>query len=411
MEPDVHQDRGIIGGGVFVLTGVVAATQAGPAVSLSFVAAGIASAAAAPCYAEFAGMIPVSGSAYPYGYAVLGEFFAWIIGWDLLIEYILVVAVVAIGISGYINELLSGLGFEVPAWAASAPGGGDGGAVDLFAVLLCLFIAGIQIRGIRESANFNNIMVLIKLAIIAAIIAIGVFFVDPGNLTPFFPFGVGGVFTGAAVVFFAVFGYDTLTAAAEAAVNPQRDLPRAVILSSAIALTLYVLMSVILTGLAPYESLNNPAPVATAFKNAGLPWVANVISVAAITGIISVLFAFLLGAARVWFAVSRDGLLPRWFAHPHPRFRTPYRPTAILGVVTTLVAGFFPITAVAELVNIGVLDRFHHRLRVRVDPRRTRPEIRRSFRTPLVSIVPLLGIIFSVVLIASLPPATAGCGS
>jgi basic amino acid/polyamine antiporter, APA family len=391
-----------------VLTGVVAATQAGPAVSLSFLVAGIASAAAALCYAEFAGMIPVSGSAY--GYAVLGEFFAWIIGWDLLIEYTLVVAVVAIGISGYINELLSGLGFEVPAWAASAPGGGDGGAVDLFAVLLCLFIAGIQIRGIRESANFNNVMVLIKLAIIAAIIAIGVFFVDPGNLTPFFPFGVGGVFTGAAVVFFAVFGYDTLTTAAEEAVSPQRDLPRAVILSLAIALTLYVLMSVILTGIAPYESLDNPAPVATAFKDAGLPWVANVISVAAIAGIISVLFAFMLGAARVWFAVSRDGLLPRWFAYPHPRFRTPYRPTAILGVVTALVAGFFPITAVAELVNIGVLTAFIIVCASVWILHRTRPETRRSFRTPLVPIVPLLGIIFSVYLSRAYRPLP-GSGS
>jgi basic amino acid/polyamine antiporter, APA family len=254
-----------------VLTGVVAATQAGSAGSLSSIAAGIASAAAAPCYAEFAGMIPVSGSAYTYGYAVLGEFFAWIIDWDLLIEYILVVAVVAIGISGSINELLSGLGFEVPAWAASAPGGGDGGAVDLFAVLLCLFIAGIQIRGIRERQlqqqhgadqardyrrHHRDRRVLRR----------------PGQPDSLLPVRCGrGVHRGA-VVFFAVFGYDTLTTAAEAAVNPQRDLPRAVILSSAIALTLYVLMSVILTGLAPYESLNNPAPVATAFKNAGFPW-------------------------------------------------------------------------------------------------------------------------------------------
>ncbi|MCA3747590.1 MAG: amino acid permease [Rubrobacter sp.] len=397
---------GIIGVGVFVLTGVVAANQAGPAVALSFVVAGIASAAAALCYAEFAGMIPVSGSAYTYGYAVLGEFFAWIIGWDLLIEYTLVVAVVAIGISGYINELLSGLGVGVPEWAASAPGGGDGGVVNLFAVLLCLFIAGLQIRGIRESANFNNAMVILKLGIIVVIIAIGAFFVDPDNLTPFFPYGIAGVFTGAAVVFFAVFGYDTLTTAAEEATDPQRDLPRAVILSLAIALVLYVLMSLVVTGMVPYQRLDTPAPVAVAFQEVGLPWVARVISVAAIAGIISVLFAFMLGAARVWFAMSRDGLLPRWFCRLHPSYRTPYRPTAILGVATALVAGFFPITTVAELVNIGVLSAFIIVCASVWILRRTRPDLPRSFRTPLVPLVPIIGIAFSAVLIASLPPAT-----
>ncbi|MGH3146243.1 MAG: amino acid permease, partial [Rubrobacter sp.] len=218
----------IIGVGAFVLTGTVAANQAGPGVALSFVLAGLISASAALCYAEFASMIPVTGSAYTYSYAVLGEIFAWAIGWDLLLEYSLVVPVVAIGIAGYLNELLVALGFGLPGWAASGPF--EGGVVNLFAVLLCLGIAGLQIWGTKESVRLNAAAVIVKLAVIAFVIALGVFFISPGNLTPFLPFGSLGVITGAGVVFFAVFGYDTLTTAAEESINPQRDLPRAVIL-------------------------------------------------------------------------------------------------------------------------------------------------------------------------------------
>jgi len=396
----------IIGVGVFVLSGTVAANQSGPAVALAFVAAGIVSAAAALSYAEFASMIPVSGSAYTYSYAVLGEFFAWIIGWDLLVEYTMVVGVVAIGMSGYLNELLSGVGIEVPAWAATAPGGGDGGVVNLFAVLLCLFIAGIQIRGIEQSAKFNSAMVVVKLAIIAIIIVLGAFFVSPDNLTPFFPFGAGGILAGAAIVFFAVFGYDTLTTAAEEAVNPQRDLPRAVILSLAIALTLYVLMSVVVTGMVPYTQLDTPAPVSVAFQEVGLPFVAAVVAVAAIAGIISVLFAFMLGAARVWFALGRDGLLPGWFSRLHPRYRTPYRTTAIIGVLTAVVAGFLPITVIAEFVNIGVLGAFILVCTSVIILRYRNPEIERGFRTPLMPFTPIVGIVGSLVLISFLEPST-----
>lgn len=391
----------IIGVGVFVLTGTVAANQAGPAVALSFVIAGLASAAAALCYAEFASMIPVSGSAYTYSYAVLGELFAWFIGWDLLLEYTLVVAVVAIGLSGYVNELLSGLGFGVPESLAAAPA--DGGVVNLFAVLLCLFIAGLQIRGTQESARFNNVMVVLKLAIIVVIIAVGIFFVNPANLTPFMPFGLGGVLAGAGVVFFAVFGYDTLTTAAEESVNPQRDLPRAVLLSLAIAMVLYVLMSVVVTGMVPYNTLGDTdAPVAFAFRQVGLNSVAIIISVAAIAGIVSVLYAFMLGAARVWFAISRDGLLPRWFARPHPSFRTPYRPTLIIGIVTAVVAGFIPIETLAVLVNIGVLSAFVVVCASVLILRRRSPEMERGFRTPLMPFTPIFGILASLLLIYSL---------
>jgi APA family basic amino acid/polyamine antiporter len=397
---------GIIGVGVFVLTGVAAATKAGPAVAVSFLIAGIASAAAALCYAEFAGMIPVAGSAYTYGYAVLGELPAWIIGWDLMLEYTLVVAVVAIGLGGYVNTLLEGVGIGVPAWMAGAPGTGSGRVIDLFAVVICLLIAWLLFRGIEVGARFNDTMVIVKLVAIALVIVVGAFYVNTDNLTPFAPFGLSGIVAGAALVFFAVFGYDTLTTAAEEAKNPQRDLPRAVLLSLTISMVAYVLISLVLTGMAPYRTLNNAAPVANAFLDHGLRVFSSVISVAAIAGITSVLFAFSLAAARVWFAVSRDGLLPAWFAKVHPRHRTPYRPTWIIGAVTAVVAGFTPIADVAVLVNIGTLTAFIIVSVSIIVLRRTQPQVPRTFRTPLVPLVPLVGIAFSVWLIASLEPVT-----
>ncbi len=394
----------IIGVGVFVLTGEVAAGNAGPGVALSFVVAGLVSAAAALCYAEFASMIPVTGSAYTYSYAVLGEIFAWVIGWDLLLEYALVVPVVAIGIAGYMNDLLEGIGLGIPGALTAGPA--EGGVVNLFAVLLCLFIAGIQIRGTQESARFNSAAVILKLTIIAAIIAIGIFFVDPANLTPFLPFGFGGVIAGAGIVFFAVFGYDTLTTAAEEAINPQRDLPRAVLLSLGVSLVAYILMSLIITGMVPYDSLGVPAPVSFAFREAGLPVMGAVVSVAAIAGIISVLFAFMLGAARIWFAMGRDGLLPGWFSELHPRYRTPHRTTAILGVVTAVFAGLVPLGTLATLVNIGVLSAFVLVCAAVVVLRYRSPEMERGFRTPLMPVLPIVGILGSLVLIYSLGSGT-----
>jgi basic amino acid/polyamine antiporter, APA family len=396
----------IIGVGVFVLTGVAAATQAGPAVALSFIIAGIASASAALCYAEFASMIPVAGSAYTYGYAVLGEIIAWIIGWDLLIEYTLVVAVVAIGLAGYVNALLTGVGVHVPAAIAGAPGTGPGHVVDLFAIVICFFIAWLLTRGIEEGARFNSIVVAIKLAIVIFTIVFGAFFVHPSNWTPFAPFGFTGIMGGAALVFFAVFGYDAMSTAAEEARNPQRDIPIAILLSLAIAMTLYVLMSLVLTGMVSYKTLNNPAPVANAFLALGHPIMATIISLGAIAGITSVLFAFMLAAARIWFALGRDGLLPAWFARTHPVHKTPYRPTWIIGVVTAVVAGFTPIAVVAELVNIGTLSAFIIVCASIIILRRSRPELKRGFKTPAVPIVPLIGIAFSAWLIASLQPLT-----
>ncbi|HEY8006521.1 MAG TPA: amino acid permease [Methylocella sp.] len=394
---------GLIGAGIFVLTGVVAATQAGPAVSLSFVIAGVASAAAALSYAEFAGMIPVAGSAYTYGYTVLGELVAWVIGWDLLLEYALVVAVVSIGWSGYVQALLSLFGFTLPNWAMGAPGTGTGHVLDLPAMLGSLATAGLLTLRIEWGARFNTVMVIIKLAAVVLVVAAGLPHVNSANYHPFMPFGFGGVAEGAAVVFFAVFGYDTLTTAAEEAKDPQRQLPRAVLLSLAISLVLYIAMSLVLTGIVRYDQLNSAAPVAAAFTAIDMPWVTLIVSAAAVAGIASVMFAFMLGCARIWFAMSRDGLLPGWFAQVHPRFRTPYRPTLIAGGLTAFVAAFYPIKQVAELVNIGTLSAFIIICFSVIVLRRTRPDVPRTFRTPLVPWIPLAGIGFSVWLLSKLP--------
>lgn len=394
---------GLIGAGIFVLTGVVAATQAGPAVSLSFVVAGLASAAAALCYAEFAGMIPVAGSAYTYGYAALGEIVAWVIGWDLLLEYSLVVAVVSIGWSGYLQALLGEFGLALPDWAMGAAGTGSGHVIDLAAMLGSLAVAGLLMLRIEWGARFNTAMVLLKIAAVILVIAAGLPYVKTSNWHPFMPYGFSGVVEGAAVVFFAVFGYDTLTTAAEEARDPQRQLPVAVVLSLALSLALYIAMSLVLTGLVRYDALNNAAPVAAAFTAIGLPWVTVLVSAAAVAGIASVMLAFLLGCARIWFAMSRDGLLPAWFSQVHPRFRTPHRPTLIAGALTALVAAFFPIKAVAELVNIGTLSAFVIICSAVIVLRRTRPDARRTFRTPLVPWIPLSGIGFSLWLLSKLP--------
>uniref|UniRef100_A0A942T3I5 Amino acid permease n=3 Tax=Neobacillus citreus TaxID=2833578 RepID=A0A942T3I5_9BACI len=397
---------GIIGVGIFVLTGVAAAEHAGPAVILSFMIAGLASAAAALCYAEFAGLIPVAGSAYTYSYAVLGEGAAWLIGWDLLLEYTLVIAVVAIGWSGYMQEILQQIGIHVPVWAQGAPGTGAGHKVDLIAMIISLAIAGLLTIGMKWGARFNNLMVIIKLSIVVVVIAVGSFYVDTANWHPFMPFGFHGVMGGAALVFFAVFGYDTLTTAAEEAKNPQRDLPRAVVLSLTIALSLYIGMSLVITGMAPYETLGNAAPIAKAFSQVGLNWITLIISAAAITGILSVLFSFMLAGSRIWFAMSRDGLLPNWFAKVHSKYKTPYRPTLIIGAVTAVVSGLTPINEVAELVNIGTLSAFILICASIMVLRVKQPNLERRFKTPFVPFVPIIGIGFSIYLIISLPSIT-----
>ncbi|QPP09824.1 amino acid permease [Streptomyces bathyalis] len=396
----------IIGAGIFTLAGTVANGTAGPAVSLSFILAGVASAAAALSYAEFAGLIPRSGSAYTYSYAVLGELVAWLIGWDLLLEYTAIVAVVAIGVSGYFSFLLEGLGVDLPAWMLGAPGTGDGHRIDLFAALLCLLIAWLLNRGMKTSARVETVLVFVKIAIVIAVIVVGAFYVNSGNLTPFLPYGFGGVVTGAATVFFAVFGYDAMSTAAEESKDAQRNLPKAIVLSLAIAMVLYLLACAVLTGMQHYNKIDAESPFATVFQSVGLPVFADIIAIGAIVGILTVLFSFMLGASRVWFAISRDGLLPGWFAKVHPRTEVPHRPTWIIGIVSACIAGLMPIAEAAELTNIGILLAFVVVSAAVIVLRYRSPELPRTFRCPGMPLVPLVGIGFSLWLVAQLQTMT-----
>ncbi|MFC3998195.1 amino acid permease [Nocardiopsis sediminis] len=398
----------IIGAGVFSLAGAVANETAGPAVLFSFLIAGVASAAAAFSYAEFAGLIPRAGSAYTYGYMVLGEIVGWFIGWDLLLEYIAIVSVVAIGISGYFDFFLSGIGLELPLWMSGAPGTEPEGVpdgsykVNLFAVLLCLGIAFLLTRGVKNAARFETAFVVLKVAIVGVIVVVGVFFIDTANYDPFFPFGVGGTLSGAALVFFAVFGYDAMSTAAEESKDAQRHMPKAIIYSLVISMVLYVLASLVLTGMQNYTEIDPTAGFSAAFASVGLGWLANVIAIGAVLSILTVMFTFMLGATRVWFAMSRDGLLPKWFAKTDRKHHVPVRVTWIAGVLSAVLAGFFPIIEVAELTNIGILSAFVVVCIAVIVLRYKRPDLPRTFRTPGMPVVPLIGVVFSLWLISFL---------
>ncbi|HET6586590.1 MAG TPA: amino acid permease [Oleiagrimonas sp.] len=408
----------IVGAGVFILAPHEAALHAGPAIILSFIIAGIGSACAALSYAEFAGMIPVTGSAYTYGYAVLGELPAWIIGWDLLVEYALIVAVVAAGTSNYAQSFFEHvLGWQLPdmlryAYDPTRPE--QGGVFNLFGAIVALAIAALQIFRTEIGARFNAFVVSMKVLGVLIVIVVGAFFVKTDLWHPFIPhlemlsdgslqYGWAGVLAAASIVFFACFGYDTLTTAAEESKNPQRDLPMAVIFSLVAAMVMYFGVSLVLTGMVPYTELNVPAPVSAAFEARGLHWISAIINIAAVCGIASVVFAFMLGASRIWFALSRDGLLPRWFAKTHPKYNTPHRTTMILGVVTALFAGFVPLTELAKLVNIGTLSAFILICTSVLILRIRKPELERRFKTPFLWFVAPLGVIFSLFLIIGWP--------
>ncbi|MFZ3572951.1 amino acid permease [Streptomyces sp. BH097] len=393
---------GIIGAGIFTLAGTVANGTAGPAVLISFLIAGVASAAAALSYAEFAGLIPKAGSAYTYGYAVLGELVGWFIGWDLLLEYTAIVAVVAIGISGYFSFLLGEMGLDLPSWMLGAPGTGSGHKVDLFAAALCLLIAWLLNMGMKNAARFETFVVVLKVLVVLLVIGVGVFHINSDNYTPFFPFGVSGAFTGAATVFFAVFGYDAMSTAAEESKDAQRHMPKAIIYSLIISMILYVLACLVLTGMQNYKDIDPESGFSTAFKSVGLSGLADVIAVGAIIGILTVMFTFMLGVTRVWFAMSRDGLLPKWFAKTHPTRHVPTRVTWIVGVCSALIAGFLPIGEAAELTNIGILLAFVVVCVAVIVLRYRQPELPRTFRTPAMPFVPAIGIVFSIWLITFL---------
>jgi len=393
---------GIIGAGIFTLAGTVANGTAGPAVLVSFLIAGVASAAAALSYAEFAGLIPKAGSAYTYGYAVLGELAGWFIGWDLLLEYTAIVAVVGIGISGYFSFLVSEMGADLPSWMLGAPGTGEGHKIDLFAALLCLLIAFLLNMGIKNAARFETVVVVLKVLVVLLVIAVGVFHIDTSNYNPFFPYGVGGAFTGAATVFFAVFGYDAMSTAAEESKDAQKHMPKAIIYSLIISMTLYVAACLVLTGMQNYTEIDPESGFSTAFKSVGLTGLADLIAVGAIIGILTVMFTFMLGVTRVWFAMSRDGLLPRWFAKTHPTRHVPTRVTWIVGVASAVIAGFLPIGEAAELTNIGILLAFVVVCTAVIVLRYRQPDLPRGFRTPWMPVVPAIGVVFSIWLITFL---------
>jgi APA family basic amino acid/polyamine antiporter len=403
---------GIIGAGIFSLAGAVANQTAGPAVLISFLIAGVASAAAAFSYAEFAGLIPRAGSAYTYGYAVLGEIVGWFIGWDLLLEYTAIVAVVAIGISGYFTELLDLLGLHLPTWLLGAPGTETGEVapgsyrVNLFALLLCLLIAFVLNQGMRNAARFETTLVYLKVGVVLLVVVVGAFHVDTGNYDPFFPFGVSGALTGAATVFFAVFGYDAMSTAAEESKDSQRHMPRAILYSLGISMVLYVLACLVLTGMVNFRDVDSESAFASAFADLGMPALGVVVSVGAVLGITTVLFTFLMGAARVGYSMSRDGLLPRYFAKTHPVKHAPTRITWLLGGTSAVIAGFLPIREAAELTNIGILLAFVVVCVAVIVLRYRRPDLPRTFRTPGMPVVPVVGVVFSLWLITFLAPET-----
>ncbi|MBP6965120.1 MAG: amino acid permease [Armatimonadetes bacterium] len=422
----------IIGTGIFVLTGVAAHDKAGPALMLSFLVAGIACIFAALCYAEFASMVPVAGSAFTYAYATLGELFAWIIGWDLVLEYTVASAAVAHGWSKYFQDFIGIFGLEVPKMLGNTPFDigakgalmSTGSLMDLPAIVIAAAVTMILVKGIKESASFNAAMVIVKVAVVLFVIAVGAFYVDPRNWRDFAPFGYSGIslfgktilgqtapdgaplgmLAGAAIMFFAYIGFDSVSTHAEEAKNPQRDVPIGIIASLLICTVLYIAVTAVLTGMVHYDKINIEAPVSNAFAQVGLTWAQFLISLGAIAGITSVLLVLMLSQPRVLLAIARDGLLPeKFFGAVHERFRTPWKSTILTGIIVGLGAALIPLRILAELVNIGTLLAFVIVCLAVLVMRRTNPQANRPFRCPWVPTIPILGIVMCLMLMFALP--------
>lgn len=446
----------IIGTGIFVLTGIAAHDSTGPALVLSFVVSGITCVFAALCYAEFASMVPVAGSAYTYAYATLGELFAWIIGWDLILEYAVASSTVAHGWSHYFQDFLSFFKIHLPFVLTNAPFDYNpnrlaeevssaaqsvdthslgyfiqhfvsefsrtGMWFDLPAVVIALLITVVLVKGIRESASVNAAIVALKVTIVFFVIAAGAFFVNPANWKPFAPFGLTGVgffghtllgrtgpggepigmLAGAALVFFAYIGFDSVSTHAEEAKNPARDVPIGIITSLILCTVLYIAVSAVLTGMVPYNKINIDAPVSDAFRQVGLPWAELLVSIGAVAGITSVLLVMMLSQSRIFLAMARDGLLPEFFGAVHERFRTPWKSTILTGLCVAAMAAVLPLRILADLVNIGTLLAFVIVCAAVMIMRKTHPEVHRPFRAPLGAIVPVLGIFCCLLLMFSL---------
>ncbi len=423
----------IIGTGIFVLTGVAAHDKAGPGIILSFAFSGAACVFAALCYAEFASMVPVAGSAYTYAYATLGELFAWIIGWDLILEYAVASATVAHGWSHYFQDFLSIFGVYIPFALTKSPFDFDavtgylsstGTVIDLPAILITIIVTIILVKGIRESAGFNAGLVITKLIIVLLVIIIGMFYINVANWKPFAPYGFTGisifgktllgqtglggapvgVLAGAAVIFFAYIGFDSISTHAEEAKNPKRDVPIGIIVSLIICTVLYICVAAVLTGMVPYNKINIDAPVSNAFMQVGLPWVQFIVSLGAVAGITSVLLVMMLSQPRIFLAMARDGLLPRSvFGAVHEKYRTPWKSTILTGIFVSTLAGLLPLRILAELVNIGTLFAFVIVCSAVLIMRKINPDAQRPFRAPWVPFVPVAGILTCLLLMFSLP--------
>ena len=422
----------IIGAGIFVATGAAARNVAGPALMVSYMAAGMTCVFAALCYAEFASMVPVAGSAYTYAYATMGEMFAWIIGWDLVLEYAVGSATVANGWSSFFQSLLPKLDLQLPELISRAPIVYDAatghfvrtaGFVNLPAVIVVAIVTAILVKGIQESASFNALMVGVKLAAVLFVIMVGAFYINPANWHPFTPYGWGGLnifghtiwgqtvgstpvgmLAGAAIIFFAYIGFDSVSTHAEEARVPNRDVPIGIVASLIICTILYVAVVAVLTGMVKYTSIDPGAGVSMAFANVGLGWAEVIIAIAGVAGITSVLLVMMLSGPRVFLAMSRDGMVPKeFFGAVHPRFRTPYKSTILIGCFVATLTGFLPIDALLQMTNIGTLFAFAIVCMAVLIMRKKHPEAERPFRCPMVPLIPILGIICCLVLMFSLP--------
>ncbi len=425
----------IIGAGIFVATGAAAHNVAGPALMLSYVVAGITCIFAALCYAEFASMVPVAGSAYTYAYATLGELFAWIIGWDLVLEYAVGSATVATGWSGYFQNVLSKLGYELPPtlrespWRYDVASGGfvdTGSIVNLPAIIIVSLVTMILVKGIAESASFNAAMVMIKVAAVLFVIGVGVFFINTDNWHPFAPYGWTGIsffgnhvagqtdaggspigmLAGAAIIFFAYIGFDSVSTHTEEARNPQRDVPIGIVASLIICTVLYIAVVAVLTGMVKYDQLDIAAPVSRAFQQQGIGWAEGLIAAAGVAGITSVLLVMMLSGPRVFLAMARDGLVPHdFFADVHPKFRTPWKSTILIGLFVMTLSGLLPIDALLHLTNIGTLLAFVIVCAAVLIMRKKYPNAERPFRCPWVPFIPIMGVLSCLLLMFSLPVA------
>ncbi|HVF40776.1 MAG TPA: amino acid permease [Gemmatimonadaceae bacterium] len=411
----------IIGTGIFVLTGTAASQNAGPALVISMIIAGLACAFAGLCYAEFAAMIPVAGSAYTYAYATMGELLAWIIGWDLILEYALSTATVAVGWSGYFASLLADMGLRLPPSLTAAPGETvaiagvtASGIFNLPAALVVLLVSALLVIGIRQSANTNTVLVIIKAMVLIIFVVAGAAYVNRDNLTPFIPpntgefgsFGWSGILRGAGVMFFAYIGFDAVSTAAQEAKNPQRDMPIGILASLAICTVLYIAVAIVLLGIVDYSRLNVADPLAVGIDATGLTWFSPILKISALFGLFSTMLVALLGQTRIFFSMSRDGLLPEMFQRVHPSFRTPYVSTILTGSLVALAAGVLPIRVLSVLVSMGTLLAFVLVCIGILILRRTAPEIPRPFKTPWLPWVPLLGAGFCLLQMVALPWTT-----